>query len=92
MLSWTRRSRGDGLWSYTAKTIIGTAIVHEEPDGQALLDMWRPDQSNIGTGKFPNVDAAKTRAETILDPRATSWDMLDDPMLDEELLATGTDD
>lgn len=87
-LSWTKRYKGTS----TARTSLGTAIVQERPDGQATLDLWRPDQSNIGT-VFPNEDAAKLRAEAILDPRATAWELLDDPMLseDDELLATGSD-
>lgn len=89
MLSWSRRERAKGLWSHMARTSLGSALIHERPDGQALMDMWRPDQTNIGTGLFPNVDAAKTRAETILDPRTTCWEMV----LAEDLLdATGTDD
>jgi hypothetical protein len=83
MLSWTKHKRADGLWSYSARTYLGTALVHEKEDGQATVDMWKPDQRTIGTGVFPNVDAAKTRAETILDPRATVWDMLLDDVLDE---------
>lgn len=86
-LSWSKTSRSPGgdsrrttpqgpLVSYSTKTANGTAVVHELEDGQALLDMWRPDQTNIGTGKFPNADAAKTRAETILDPRTTCWDLV----------------
>jgi hypothetical protein len=92
MLSWTRHNTNGprrAVRSYSTRTNIGTAVVHEQPDGQATLDVWRPDQSSIGTGTFPNVDAAKTRAETILDPRATGWDMLDDPMLDDELAKAG---
>ncbi len=82
MLSWSKETRGS-LMSYVTKTVIGTAIVHEQPDGSAILDMWRPDQSNIGRGEFANADAAKKRAETILDPRNTAWDLLDHPALDE---------
>lgn len=94
MLSWERRDHGPAktkfkpgsgmspvLRSHTARTSLGTALVHEREDGQAELDMWRPDQTSIGKGLFATVDAAKTRAETILDPRATAWEMLDDPLL-----------
>jgi hypothetical protein len=45
-------------------------------NGEILLDMWKPNQENIGMGLFATVDAAKHRAETILDPRATCWDMI----------------
>jgi hypothetical protein len=85
MLSWTKHNTNapHAVRSYSARTNIGTAVIHERPDGQVQLVMWKPDQSNIGAGTFPNVDAAKTRAETILDPRATGWDMLDHPELDE---------
>lgn len=89
MLSWTKRERAKAtimevaLYSHMVKTNLGSAIIHEESDGTCLMDMWRPDQSNIGTGKFVNVDVAKTRAETILDPRATCWDLLDFAILDE---------
>jgi hypothetical protein len=83
MLSWSKMTLSNGALAFTARTNLGTAAVTEHFDGQASLDMWRPDQTNIGKGRFPNVDAAKTRAETILDPRATAWDMLDHPELAE---------
>ena len=85
MLAWRKHSQGQVV-SHSAKTMLGTALVHERADGQITLDMWRPDQSGIGQGVFPNLDAAKARAETILDPRATCWEMLDDPMLDDATL------
>lgn len=67
------------------RTSIGTALIHELPSGEFLLDMWRSNQESIGSGRFSNVEAAKARAEAILDERATCWDMLDDILLDEEL-------
>jgi hypothetical protein len=89
MLSWTKHKTTGNLWAHAAKTMLGTAVVHEMPDGRILLDMWKPDQSNIGTGVFPTVDAAKTRAETILDPRATCWDFVNAWCDGDGLLETG---
>jgi hypothetical protein len=89
MLSWTKRERAKptiaepALWSHMVKTNLGSAIIHEMEDGRILMDMWKPDQTNIGTGMFPSVDVAKSRAEAILDPRATCWDMLYAGILDE---------
>lgn len=86
MLSWTRKiDAAAGFCSYAARTALGTALIVDRQDGHVELDMWRPDQTSIGKGLFPNVERAKARAETILDPRATAWELLDDPELSEEV-------
>jgi hypothetical protein len=86
MLSWEKRFRGSpGQISWTTKTALGTAIIHEQagPEGTCIMDMWRPDQSPIGRGVFPNADAAKTRAESVLDPRGTWHDLIDQPLFED---------
>jgi hypothetical protein len=83
MLSWEKRFRGSpGLVSWTTKTALGTAVIHVQADSTCAMDMWRPDQSPIGRGFFPNADAAKTRAESVLDPRGTWHDLIDQPLFD----------
>src|ERR1017187_5758547 len=105
MLSWSKTAwttQVDGTWregrSWSAKTTLGTAVIHQRTDGSVLMDMWKPDLSNIGRGLtatecscrlFPTVGAAMTRAESILDPRATWYDLVDSPMFDEEYLEAG---
>ena len=81
MLSWQKHFRGSpSEVSWSTRTELGTALNHERAsDGTVVMDMWRPDQSSIGKGKFPNVDSAKKRAESILDPRSTWFDLIDRP-------------
>jgi hypothetical protein len=50
MLSWKKEKRDGKLWTFVARTYLGTAVVQEQADGQAILDMWRPTQENIGRG------------------------------------------
>ena len=77
-LAWTKQS--NTVWS--ARTDTGTCIVHDKGD-YAILDVWRNDQSNIGRGKFDTVALAQARATVLLDPRWTSWEMLDQLDLNE---------
>jgi hypothetical protein len=101
MLSWTKRVvqrvRTPGrvvttttVTTWHAQTIYGTAIVTDITGEPITLDMWNPaSQASIGHGTFPSVDAAKDRADAILDPRSTAWDMLDDILFDDEPAAIG---
>ncbi len=81
MLAWTHRKRPE---SWIARTATGTALIHVVGTGVVTLDMWRPDQKDIGRGVFPSVEAAKVRAEAVLDHRFTSWDLLGDFLPEDE--------
>lgn len=88
MLSWQKHFRGSpSLVSWSTRTNLGTAVIHARAeDGSVVMDMWRPDQTSIGKGRFPNADAAKRRAESILDPRPTWFDLIDPLSLSDDAL------
>jgi hypothetical protein len=74
-MEWRERKATGSTRVWHARTSKGTAIVHDLGD-RVLVDIWAPDQHTIGTGVFPTVNAAKQRAETVLNPRNTAWDLL----------------
>lgn len=78
MLEW----KHDKLKVWYARTKVGSAII-QILGHDVLLDMWDPDQMDIGTELFPTVSAAMERAEAILDPRSTAWERLDHPGLED---------
>ena len=84
MIEWKVRGRGKALSIQTEK---GTALIYDLGTA-ATLDMWGPNQETIGHGRFDTVQQAQERAQTILDPRETAWDVLNDGFLQDDLNET----
>lgn len=82
-MEWTQVPRvREGKAAWWAKTEKGSAIIHDFGD-YVIIDIWGPGQVTIGMGKFPTVDAAKRRAEAVLDPRTNAWDVVGN-LLDDD--------
>ena len=79
-MNWTERRvavRGRSFSvGYYVKAPTGTALIWVKNTGEAELTIWGPDQGHIGQASCTDLTAAKERAERVLNPRTTFWELL----------------
>jgi hypothetical protein len=73
------------LVAHYVKGPTGTALIWVKNTGEVVLDIWGIDQEALGQASCESIDEAKEKAERVLEPRTTCWELL----LQEEEGLTG---